>query len=186
MLKRKDDLELQTNELNLPFPEARERLLNRIKQDNAEIKQLEKDIADVRRMTETYQKSVKEIEQDLQEKKSDENEAQKYEILYQKEKEINEFMEKFEEEKTQYEQEIAQHQSTIAALLEHMSKTMARENNMPTAAQYKDKKDELSFKQGQVDNAENTYARLKVELEQRQNDLEKIKTLEGRIEKEMQ
>jgi len=27
---------------------------------------------------------------------------------------------------------------------------------------------------------------LKVELEQRQNDLEKIKTLEGRIEKEMQ
>jgi intraflagellar transport protein 74 len=38
LLKRKDDLELQTNEMNLPFPEARERLLNRIKQDNAEIK----------------------------------------------------------------------------------------------------------------------------------------------------
>lgn len=37
-----------------------------------------------------------------------------------------------------------------------------------------------------MENAENTYARLKVELEQRQNDLEKIKTLEGRIEKEMQ
>jgi predicted nucleic acid-binding Zn-ribbon protein len=37
-----------------------------------------------------------------------------------------------------------------------------------------------------VENAETTYARLKVELEQRQNDLEKIKTLEGRIEKEMQ
>jgi len=39
LLKRKDDLELQTNEMNLPFPEARERLMNRIKQDNAEIKQ---------------------------------------------------------------------------------------------------------------------------------------------------
>jgi intraflagellar transport protein 74 len=38
LLKRKEDLELQTNEMNLPFPEARERLLNRIKQDNAEIK----------------------------------------------------------------------------------------------------------------------------------------------------
>jgi hypothetical protein len=37
-----------------------------------------------------------------------------------------------------------------------------------------------------VENAETTYARLKVELEQRQNDLDKIKTLEGRIEKEMQ
>jgi intraflagellar transport protein 74 len=108
-LKRKDDLELQTNEMNLPFPEARERLLNRIKQDNAEIKQYEKDISDVRKMIETYQRNIKEIEQDLQEKKSDEGEAQKYEILYQKEKEINEFMEKFEEEKTTYESEIQTH-----------------------------------------------------------------------------
>ncbi len=38
LIKRKEDLELQTNEMNLPFPEARERLMNRIKQDNAEIK----------------------------------------------------------------------------------------------------------------------------------------------------
>lgn len=38
LLKKKDDLELQTNEMNLPFGEARERLQNRIKQDNAELK----------------------------------------------------------------------------------------------------------------------------------------------------
>jgi intraflagellar transport protein 74 len=62
LLKRKEDLELQTNEMNLPFPEARERLLNRVKQDNAEIKQAEKDAADVRRMIETYQRNIKEIE----------------------------------------------------------------------------------------------------------------------------
>lgn len=62
MTKRKEDLELQTNEMNLPFPEARERLLNRIKQDNAEIKQAEKDIADIRRIIETYQRNIKEIE----------------------------------------------------------------------------------------------------------------------------
>jgi len=39
LVKRKEDLELQSNELNLPFPEARERFMNRIKQDNGEIKQ---------------------------------------------------------------------------------------------------------------------------------------------------
>jgi intraflagellar transport protein 74 len=139
--------------MNLPFPEARERLLNRIKQDNAEIKQLEKDVGDVRRMIETYQRNIKEIEQDLQEKKTgagggDGDEAQKYEILYQKEREINEFMERFEEEKTTYEREIAETQGTIAALLEHMQKTMVRQNNLPTAAQFKDAKAELAFKQG--------------------------------------
>lgn len=31
LLKKKEDLELQTNELNLPVAEARERLQNRIK-----------------------------------------------------------------------------------------------------------------------------------------------------------
>ena len=62
LTKRKEDLELQTNEMNLPFPEARERLLNRIKHDNAEIKQSEKDVNDIRKITETYQKNIKEIE----------------------------------------------------------------------------------------------------------------------------
>ena len=36
LLSKKEELELQTNESNLPFPEARERLISRIKQDNAE------------------------------------------------------------------------------------------------------------------------------------------------------
>jgi len=74
-LKKKEDLELQTNELNLPFPEARERLLNKIKQDNAEIKQCEKDVNEQRTTIESYQRSLKEIEQDLREKKSDENDS---------------------------------------------------------------------------------------------------------------
>lgn len=38
LTKRKENLELQTNEMNLPFPEARERLMNRIKSENQEIK----------------------------------------------------------------------------------------------------------------------------------------------------
>ena len=42
-MKKKEDLELQTNDLNLPLPEARERLQNRIKQDNVELKHLEKE-----------------------------------------------------------------------------------------------------------------------------------------------
>jgi len=97
--KRKEDLELQTNEMNLPFPEARERLMNRIKQDNAEIKQQDKELADIRKIIETYQRNIKDIDNDLKDKKKDGgDDMQKYEILYKKEKEINEYMEKFESE----------------------------------------------------------------------------------------
>jgi intraflagellar transport protein 74 len=45
---------------------------------------------------------------------------------------------------------------------------------------------DLKFKQGQLENAENTAARLRVQKEQIQNDLDKVKNLEGRIHKEMQ
>lgn len=55
-------------------------------------------------------------------------------------------MHSFEEEKTTYEQQIQIHQQTIAALLEHMQKNMARQNKLPTAAQYKDQKEDLAFK----------------------------------------
>lgn len=113
--------------MNLPFPEARERLMNRIKQDNAEIKQQEKEIADVRRMIETYQRNIKDIDNDLKDKKKDGGEdMQKYEILYKKEKEINEYMEKFELEQQGYLKQIKEAQTTIEALLVHMQKTLAR------------------------------------------------------------
>ena len=51
--------------MNLPFPEARERLMNRIKNDNAEIKMQEKEIMDARKIVETYQRSIKEIDTEM-------------------------------------------------------------------------------------------------------------------------
>jgi hypothetical protein len=35
---------------------------------------------------------------------------------------------------------------TIAALLEHMQRNMARQSKLPSQAEFKDKKDELAFK----------------------------------------
>lgn len=185
LTKKKDDLELQTNEMNLPLPEARERLQNRIKQDNAEIKQIDKEIIEMKKMVDTYHTNIKEIDQDLREKNTQSGEEQKYEILYQKEKEINSFTEQFEVEKTQYEKEIKEHQTLISALLEHMQKDMARQNKLPTSTQVNEMKDDLKFKQGQLENSESTAARLKVQQETINNDLEKVKNLEGRIHKEM-
>jgi chromosome segregation ATPase len=101
LLKRKDDLELQSNELNLPFPEARERFMSRIKQDNAEIKQQDKEISDLRKMIDTYNRNIKEIESDLRDKPKEggNDDNQKYTILYKKEKEINDYTEYYEAEK---------------------------------------------------------------------------------------
>jgi intraflagellar transport protein 74 len=67
--------------MNLPFPEARERLMNRIKQDNAEIKQQEKEVGEIRKMIDTYQRNLKDINAELSGKPTENDDAQKYEIL---------------------------------------------------------------------------------------------------------
>lgn len=186
LLKRKEDLELQTNDLNLPFPEARERLQNRMKQDNAEIKQLDKQIDDDTKIVSQYKQTIKDIESDMRDKGNSDDRGNNYEVLYKKEKEINEFTEKFEQDKEQYEREIRESQSIIAQMLEHMQKSLARQNRLPSQQQVTEMKDDLKFKQELLENSETTAARLKVQHEQIKQDLDKVKNLEGRIKKEME
>ena len=47
-------------------------------------------------------------------------------------------------------------------------------------------KNDLKFKQGQLEDSSTTAARLRVQQEQIRGDLEKVKNLEGRIHKEME
>lgn len=184
--KKKEELELQTNELNLPFAEARERLLNRIKEDNAEIKQCEREISDLKKLIENYQRNVKDIENDLQSKKDGGEKENQFEVLLKKEREIDTFMDSFEQDKVQYEEQIKKSQDTVSKLLEHMAKQYERQENLPDRDNFNQMKGGLGFKQEELGKAEDTFARLKAELEKRKQDLEKINTLETRIEKEMQ
>ena len=113
-------------------------------------------------------RTIKEIDNDLNGGGQPNDEMAKYEILHKKEKEINEFTAKYEIDKAEYTEKMGHHQETITALLDHMSKNMARQNKMPNQAQVTDMKDDLKFKQRQLNDAENTAASLQVEVEARQ------------------
>jgi intraflagellar transport protein 74 len=63
---------------------------------------------------------------------------------------------------------------------------MAREGKLPTQGQVTEMKDDLKFKQDQMENSETTAARLSVQKDQINQDLDKVKNLEGRIKKEME
>lgn len=79
--------------------------MNRIKQDNAEIKQQDKEINDLRKMVDAYNRNIKDIENELRDKKDGNAPSggmsgkEQFEVLYQKEKQINDFAEKYEAEK---------------------------------------------------------------------------------------
>lgn len=184
LLARKEKLELQTNESNLPFAEARDRLRARIKQDHSDILHLEKKVIELNKIVDTYKKNINELEIDLAESKTDQDESHKYEILHKRDREMTQFMDNFEETRANEIKQVEDLESTIATLLEHMSKSIGKTGAMPTKKDVTSMKDDLAYKKNLAENSENTYARVKTELETRNNDLEKINTLEGKIDRE--
>lgn len=64
--RKKEDLEFQTNENNLTFPEARDRLLAKVKEDNNFIMNADKRMKDIKRMIENYEKQLREMNMDLE------------------------------------------------------------------------------------------------------------------------
>lgn len=167
LLKKKEELELQTNESNLSFPEARERLIQRIKQDNAEVLQLEKLIADYRKTVETYERNIKELEQDLQESKTESNDTDKYEVLHKKDNEMTAFMQEFPELRDKEAAQLKDFEMRIPKLLEHMSSQIARSTALPSKQEVKDKQDQMNYNENLVENAEETIVRIRMELETR-------------------
>lgn len=57
---------------------------------------------------------------------------------------------------------------------------------MPTSAQVDEMKKDLAYKQGLLEGSATTVAQLKSQKEYINKDLEKVKSLEFRIDKEMQ
>lgn len=186
LLRKKEELQLQTNEFNLPFPEARERLIARIKQDNTQYLTYEKQIVDMKKLIENYEKNIKEIDQELEESGSTGESDDKYAILHKKDQEMMEYMDGFEENRDKEMKQVQELEDTIPKILEHMSSQITRQTALPSREQVKDKKENADYQKGLVENSEDTLARIRMELETRQNDLEKIKNLEVKIEKENQ
>lgn len=67
---KRSDLELQLNESNLTFPEARDRLLAKIKEDNTFISNTDKRIKEIRRNIENYEKKMRELSDQAEDKKN--------------------------------------------------------------------------------------------------------------------
>ena len=80
----------------MSFPEARDRLLAKVKEDNNFIMNTDKRIKELKKIIENYERQLREMATDLEEKKNEEQDKQKYEILYQKDLEITKFIETFE------------------------------------------------------------------------------------------
>lgn len=125
--------------------------MTRIKQDNSEIKQQDKEIGDLRKMIDSYNRNIRDIENEMKgEKGAGMSGKEQFEVLYSKEKQINDFAEKYEADKQQMQTHMTNTQETVTALLEHMNKNLNRQTALPGVNQVEEMKKDLNFKQGQL------------------------------------
>ena len=184
LLRRKEDLEVQTNEDNLSFPEARERLLARAKADGQIIKETETRIKDVEKAIANYKKQIQDLDSELK-SSSDTSNVQKYELFYEKDKEMTSFIDGFEATKKSEMEMIKTSEDNITTLLEKIAKLNDRRENLPNQSQVKEWESEYHFKVDKTGDSAVTLERLKAQLAERQLDLEKTKELHIRIPQQL-
>ena len=78
------------------------------------------------------------------------NNAIKAQALFKRDKEMTDFIDKFPEEKEKELESQAKSQNMIVDLLNHISKDLARQHNLPSEAKVNAMREDLSFKKRQV------------------------------------
>eukprot|EP00455_Lapot_gusevi_P006037 TRINITY_DN12580_c0_g6_i2.p1 TRINITY_DN12580_c0_g6~~TRINITY_DN12580_c0_g6_i2.p1 ORF type:complete len:600 (-),score=185.03 TRINITY_DN12580_c0_g6_i2:75-1874(-) len=165
--------------------EMRERLMAKVKEDNAMIASMERKIQQYGDLLENYQTQIGEKKEQIKEFQKNSEASKKYELLYERDKKMQEFIERFNETKAEELATKTRLQQSIVGLMQHISKGIQMEQNLPDANKFDEMKGELGFKMQQMQNAESTLAHLQKELEKRQQELDKINNLDSKISIEL-
>ena len=183
--QKKAELEEETA-VTLSPEEMRERLLTRVKVFNGEIKEAEAKLKNLEADVDRNHDLVREKQTDITNAKKHASKASKYEALYERDRKLQEFIDKFPEAKKKEEEKKAVIQKTIVSLLQHISKGIGRQGEIPDASRLQEMQDELAFKQQQKSASETTLEMLKSDLAVRKKDLDKINQLDTKIDRELE
>lgn len=164
-------------------------MLTKVKADKS---RLEKMDANLRRAEEDIvrnRKVLADLTSDLAERRGESGAAtdsKKYEVLFERDREMTGFIEGYPATKEREQQEQSKIQTTVVALLEHISEGLARtKSQLPSKARASEMRDDLTFKERQLESAASTKERLEKELQKRQGELAKINTLDEKISVEL-
>jgi chromosome segregation ATPase len=176
---KKDDLEIQCNEANMPIPELRERLLQKMKEDRSKIQETEARTRELRRAVNQMRARLRDLEDEIggNTQITEEN-KQKYEAIYKKEQEIDKFMKNFQKYREKELNEIENKQQEILRYMESISHAINLMKRAPSGQDYERIRETLSMQNRQTKDAQATLRLVQSQLSNRKNDLDKLENLE--------
>ena len=170
LLKRKkEELELQTNESGLSIDELKQRLMAKAKEQTMEKNNIDKKIPDTRKLIEANKKAIIEIEKEMKSQQSSDN-TKAVDSIAEKDKEYSAFIENHENIKRNHYKEIRAKEEVVIALLHNISEKLnlgekPLEGGTGIKERIKEKKDMIEKSENTLEEAKAKYEELVIKLE---------------------
>ena len=170
LLKRKkEELELQTNESGLSIDELKQRLVVKAKEQTMEKNNIDKKIPDTRKLIEANKKAIIEIEKEMKSQQSSDN-TKAVDSIAEKDKEISAFIENHENIKRAHYKEIRAKEEVVLVLLHNIAEKInlgekPLEGGTGIKERIKEKKDMIEKSENTLEEAKAKYEELVIKLD---------------------
>ena len=184
LLKRKkEELELQTNESGLSIDELKQRLMAKAKEQTNEKNQIDKKIPDTKKLIEANKKAIIEIEKEMKSQQSSDN-TKAVDSIAEKDKEISAFIENHDNIKRNHYKEIRAKEEVVLALLQNISeKINLGEKPLEGGTGIKER---IREKKDMIEKSENTLEEAKAKYEELVIKLERLDKLDETLKKDIE
>ena len=167
--RKKEELELQTNESGLSIDELKQRLMAKAKEQTMEKNNIDKKIPDTRKLIEANKKAIIEIEKEMKSQQSSDN-TKAVDSIAEKDKEISAFIENHENIKRNHYKEIRAKEEVVLALLHNISEKInlgekPLEGGTGIKERIREKKDMIEKSEYTLEEAKAKYEELVIKLE---------------------
>jgi intraflagellar transport protein 74 len=187
ILAKRSSRDEMARECSLTVEEEKAKLVAEAKANAQDIDVLSRQITEMRDAIQDSQGRVTALDDDLSEYSGDN--ARKFQELQEKDREMQEFIDTFQAREKEEAQKIDDLETLIQALLEHISRKQQLKAQIPkeNAALNMDQMNtELGQREGQLNEAKQTYERLQKQLAEKKEDFDKVKFLEQKINGELE
>ena len=170
LLKRKkEELELQTNESGLSIDELKQRLMAKEKEQTIEKNNIDKKIPDTKKLIEANKKAIFEIEKEMKSQQKNDN-TKAVDSIAEKDKEISAFIENHENIKRTHYKEIRAKEEIILSLLNNISEKIGMgetplEGGSGLRERIKEKKEMIEKSENTLEEAKAKYEELVIKLQ---------------------
>ncbi|KAK4290679.1 hypothetical protein Pmani_036441 [Petrolisthes manimaculis] len=180
--EKRTEIQAENHKRGTP-KEERERLLLQVKEDNAEIATMDRQVSEVQEQMRQLTDELHQLDQELEENQSER--SQKYRELRKREETIDQFLAGFEVTQAEELSRLDIMEENNVDILEKLSTHLAHFKHLPSTNEFDVMRSDLAFKEGELEKSKFTEQGLKNQNLNLQSNLQKIEALESKVQKEL-